>query len=125
MTHVYNDGNNRNERYKNEANDCTVIAYSIAANIPYANAHAELFLAGRKFRRGFQFPLFAATKDWKRFPRPGMEVDKYVQYIAYSGRWIIQVRGHVFAVVDGVIHDTIRLNKLVNRHVKRAWKLAD
>lgn len=122
MTHIYNDGN-KNGRYQNETNDCTVRAYAIAANIPYANAHAELFLFGRKNRHGINFIPFARSKGWKEYPRPSMEVDSYVKYIALTGRWIIAVRGHVFAVVDGTIHDTIRLSKLVNRHVTHAWRL--
>lgn len=54
----------------NEKNDCTVRAYATAAGIDYRQAHAELFVAGRKMRHGFHVQPFFNAKFGKPLPRP-------------------------------------------------------
>jgi hypothetical protein len=117
----YSDAGRSNSLY-NEKNDCTVRAYALAANIEYKQAHANMFLAGRKCRRGFAIDKFYTEEFGKPLPRPNMTVKNYVMYIAHTGRWIIEIRGHVFAVIDGVIHDEPNPDSNNERHVLQAWK---
>lgn len=108
--------------YAHEKNDCTVRAYAVAAEIDYKVAHVELFLAGRKVKKGFVVEKFYTEKFGKPMGRPNMSVGKFVSLIAGSGNWIIKIRGHVFAVKEGVIYD-INPAWNLNRHVLMAWKV--
>ena len=106
-----------------EKNDCTVRAYSKAAGITYLQAHEELEAAGRKFGKGFRVKSFYEARNFLWYPRPHRRVDNFILNIAMRGNWIIWIRGHVFAVCDGVIHDTHpRLN--LKRHVLGAWQVS-
>lgn len=107
-----------------EKNDCTVRALATALEIDYFQAYAMMLTVGRKGRKGSN-GLFEIMKIYgKNHPRPNMTVENFVRLVLSScgGNWIVQVRGHVFAVVNGVIHDEYpEWNK--NRHVIQAWKV--
>ena len=107
----------------NEKNDCTVRAYSKAAGIPYLQAHQELTDAGRIPGKGFRVWPFYEKKGFLWYPRPHRRVDNFVLNIARNGNWIVWIRGHVFAVCDGVIHDT-RPSAVLKRHVLGAWQVS-
>lgn len=111
----------RTDSGMNERNDCTVRAYAAVKGISYQQAHAILFVYGRKMRRGFRVGEFFNSEFGSPLPRPAMTVENYVNYIAHSGKWIILISKHVFAVIDGKIIDTNPEYNL-SRHVKAAWK---
>lgn len=73
-------------------------------------------------RRGFRVVKFYDSKGWQKFPRPSMTVENYIRYIAHSGNWIIRIRRHVFAVIDGVIYDEMP-EATMKCHVLNAWKV--
>jgi hypothetical protein len=101
----------------NEQADCTVRSVAIAAEIPYMAAHTMMKLLGRKYRcasrRGVIEQFFSTKPRLGRYtiapqylvPTPTTTVGKFLERRA-SGRFIVRVRGHVFAVVDGVVHDS-------------------
>jgi hypothetical protein len=113
-TYIDIDGS-RGAEFNREKLDCTVHAIAIAAQMPYSAAHRELELAGRKPRKGFStakfiefkqnrianyavlnVPLFAIRPTWDN-----------VKHLTREGRYLVRVTGHVFAVIDGVIHDGV------------------
>ena len=97
-----------------EDNDCTVVALSIAAGIPYNVAHDILRAAGRERCRGFRLV------GWLRCQyRDGRSVCGYkvtpvnacrktlaqVRRDFPKGRFILRKRGHVFAMIDNEVMD--------------------
>lgn len=50
------------QRFDHEKNDCTVVALSIALNIPYKECHKYLKLKGRKDRQGCWFDSILGIK---------------------------------------------------------------
>lgn len=120
-----------------ERADCSVVAWSIARNITYATAHAMFEAAGRKRKHGTFLPTTAAVHGWdghwveshragKRGPlgtsdgsgrwlRPTL-----AQFLREHprGRYVIHVRRHAFAVVDGVVFD-YKLG--LRRRIERVW----
>jgi hypothetical protein len=107
----------------NEKNDCTVRAYAKAAGITYTQAHIELTEAGRRHGKGFRVGPFYEKKGFLWYPKPHRKVENFILNTAHTGNWIVWIRGHVFAVCDGVIHDHHpKLN--LKRHVLGAWQVS-
>lgn len=115
-----------------EKKDCVVRAIAFALNITYAEAHAICKANGRRDgdgmfdyqwepilrKNGFVNELADGRKGW------GARVVKtFVTRVATSGRWVLKVRGHAFAVVDGVPLDLVSAKGLANRRVQAAWRL--
>lgn len=115
------------ERMRGEAKDCTVRALACAKGISYDEAHAHMKAHGRVDRRGVQArPLYDAyaaagfeltgiygTTNKARFMQywfpnvkwhRGTSLKKLLPSLS-KGRYIVGMRGHVFAVVDGVVMD--------------------
>lgn len=115
----------------NENSDCTVIALSIVLAIPYDVAHSMLADAGRRNRRGFGLLSWLRVRrevnhcGYKvttvscgrlqdaalRLARPWAASYTYptlaqVQRDFPKGRFIVRKARHVFAMIDGVIHDS-------------------
>lgn len=114
------------ERFENEENDCTVRALANASGMPYRLAHKIMRKAGRVERRGmttdqwvpvldrlgFTLQSIHGTTKGARYlshktgkvPQPGITLDNLLNRLGY-GRFIIKIRGHVLAVVDGKVLD--------------------
>lgn len=104
-----------------EKNDCTVRALANALEIQYIEAYGMMIGAGRKARKGFNSrPLYNSLGQ--RFDRPGMTVANYVKFVIPAGNWIVEIKGHVFAVVNGVVIDEYP-NVVANCHVISSWKV--
>lgn len=106
-----------------EKNDCTVRAIMEVMEVPYMTAYGIMIGAGRKRGKGTRQngrDLFDSLST-KSYTRPGMIVENYIKYIAFEGKWIIAIRGHVFAVIDGVVKDQWPKGNL-NCHVVQAWR---
>lgn len=97
-----------------EKNDCTVKALSLMLpDKSYQRAHEILQKAGRKDRKRFNFANwlfwqkeFAVTiYNYDNEKGNRMTPVKFCQQNK-TGKYILKTRGHVFAVIDGVIHDT-------------------
>lgn len=121
------------ERFGHERRDCVVRAIAFALKVDYAEAHAICKAHGRKDghgmfsyqwepilkANGFVNELADGKKGW------GARVVKtFLTRVATSGRWVIRVRGHAFAVVDGLPLDLVSAKRLANRRVEAAWRLA-
>lgn len=117
MTNIYDklcaDGDSFNER-----NDCTVIATSITCDIPYQEAHKICKAAGRKNRgklntqaklipelenRGYNV---TAIPTAYLFQENGCRYTMSTIGKEFShGKYIVRIKGHVAALVDGKILD--------------------
>jgi hypothetical protein len=134
------------ERFDNEANDCTVRALANAYGMPYKLAHRIMGKAGRKQGKGPQLEAMHKT-----YTRLGFEIDRihgetntarYLwKYLAVGhtkyrgatlgrvlpllsvGRFIVLIRGHVFAVVNGEVLDYG--DNLANASVAAVYKLPE
>jgi hypothetical protein len=115
------------ERFANEENDCTVRALANVMGLPYPLAHKIMTKAGREIGKGVRFDTWHEV--YTRFGLSLLSVHGTTQgarYIAHkiksaqvesggtlakimprlrSGRFVVKVRGHVFAVIDGKILD--------------------
>ena len=105
---------------RNEANDCTVRALAAVTGIPYEQAHAALAAAGRKARRGMRIdllkPVYAAhgaSCYVNRGDRPTLA--SFARQHG-PGKYIVLVKGHVFALVDNV-----QIDMRDNGARKRVW----
>ena len=99
--------NSPEDRFGNESRDCTVIAVSHCLGISYKEAHDKLAGLGRSPNMGFPFRIeyvntlgIVVRTDIR--PRTFKEVYPLLK----QGRFIVRIKGHVFAVVDGVIYDS-------------------
>ncbi|HET9280350.1 MAG TPA: hypothetical protein VFR24_00110 [Candidatus Angelobacter sp.] len=121
---------------KNEKRDCTVRALSLAASIPYEQAHDTMAMLGRKPGKGFVFEEFVNYMRTSNASINGLSLRRvYSSGVWYptfgelvnackrgeiSGRWIIRVSGHVFAVVDNKIMDSFA--DVPRRRIKAIYK---
>jgi len=92
-----------------DANNCTVIALAIAAEIPYALADSIAAQAGRKRRRGVSMTKVALTAQKLgivcRYKTHQGSIKTFLKR-KLKGRYICYIRRHVFAVINGTIHDS-------------------
>lgn len=110
-----------------QKNDCTVRALALVRDLPYDEAYELLKDAGRQCSRGFVFATwiskqagirkisFPAIRGQRRMT-PSEFVIKHPQ-----GRYICKVAKHVFAVIDGVVHDDFE--NAPDRCVYTAWQI--
>ena len=93
-----------------ECSDCTVRATAAAFGIPYTDAHQKLAAVGRKNRHGVQFKKIYKQLGLQFHQRwyKGCPVEKVLRTLPPTGRFVVRVTRHVFAVVDGkVIDDSV------------------
>ncbi len=92
--------------YLNEKLDCTVRATAAGLDVPYAAAHRLLKGAGRKDRCRFPFQTQYSKLGFEQYPGLSrLRVKAALAALPATGRFLLLVRGHIFAVVDGVVHD--------------------
>jgi hypothetical protein len=104
------DGYNRPEGFRNETKDCTVRALSLAANLPYEKVHEAFKKYGRKdghamhnTRCNFKKVSKLLNLETRNIQRSGT-VRKLIKRYP-KGNIFCLMRGHAFAVIDGVSHD--------------------
>lgn len=94
----------------NEKMYCSVLALAVVADVSFGKAHAALKRAGRKDRRRTPMPiLFTACKELGvdvgvEEATTGVTVSKICKRLD-KGTYLIMTRGHIAAMVDGVVHD--------------------
>jgi hypothetical protein len=106
-----------------ERADCTVRAVAAALALDYRTAHGMLARAGRKNNRGFRFrePAIEGL-GFESLPEYSCKSwTKVSEALPKRGSFIVRVRSHVFAVVDGTIRDTHQ--PLPGKHVKMVYGL--
>ena len=93
-----------------EKYDCTVVALSIALDIPYWVAHERLRVAGRDNGKPFRFEAWMnamptvcgySVSRWNAY---GHTLSHILRNCA-KGRFILKKNHHVFAMIDGMVHD--------------------
>lgn len=133
------------ERISGEANDCTVRALANVSGMPYSIADRVLSAEGRRSRRRCGLEAMHAA-----YKRMGLELqavygeDRTARYMQQriapgsilqqgstigtqiktmtQGRYIVLIRGHVFAVVDGKVLDYG--NIAAGSRIQAVYKLA-
>lgn len=109
----------------NERRDCTVIALAATTGLPYPRCHQALSAVGRKNRRGIPFRKVVqklaeeVDHDFDQVKRSGTLRRFVTEYP--QGRFYVTIRGHAFAVLDGVIHDNCRPR--LGSIIKGAWRV--
>jgi hypothetical protein len=121
---AYRDGGKAIAHRLSERNDCVVRALACASGISYQDAYDLASWHGRQRNRGTLraavlfdalFPgarLFWATafrRDPLNEPRP-TTLGRFIEAHPL-GRFLCLKRGHAFAVVDGVVHDSAPIGK--------------
>jgi hypothetical protein len=102
-------------RAHNEHNDCTVKALTAATGLSYDECHHALAKQGRKPRKGCHFHtvgkraaadlgFLMETMDWRDYSAKTMISAERDRRLA-KGRYVLQVRAHVAALVDGKVID--------------------
>lgn len=113
MRLVFGEYRQRPRSHAHERLDCSVRALRIAAGVEYATAHLALMASGRVDRHGIQnwvMDRAARRLGLVRLPVtatefvPGMTLAQFLR-ACVPGRYVVQRRGHYFAVVNGVVHD--------------------
>ncbi len=99
-----------------DRNNCTVVANSIAFDMSMEDSYNLLKKHGRKDNKGFAYSFFVKNRHINgKIANPVREinskrVDEYtvnniMPYLDKEGVYIVAVRGHVFAVKNGVVLD--------------------
>ncbi len=99
-------------KHYNDRNCCTVIATAKACKVSYGKAFNALKREGRKTGRGTRSRVYIlAMADLGYAAREidsdliGRTIGTAERYLPQKGTYLIHVRGHVAAYVDGVLHD--------------------
>lgn len=115
-----------------EHNDCTVIALANAAGLDYNAAHGLLTNGGRRVGRRFDMHGWLKHQWLYAGKINGFSLCEKAVYFKMAtiadfakkyprGRFIVIVRGHALAVVDGVVLDSVK--RTTRRVVIQAWEL--
>lgn len=132
------------ERFTHEANDCTVRALANALGIPYKLAHKIMAKAGRKDGSGVHVTAWHPVYErlgitlqsihgstngakylehmTKRQRQDGITLERLLPRLG-NGRYIIKIRGHVLAVVNGKVLDYG--NNQAGSRVQAVYKAAE
>jgi hypothetical protein len=115
------------EGYKVERKNCTVVALSVSANIPYQQCLEISKQAGRKTAKGFSsqklVSFFNENSEAKFIPvklRKPLTVQKFCKKYS-KGSFYARKRGHAFAIIDGDVFD-MPGEATPRSMVKHAWK---
>jgi hypothetical protein len=109
-----------------EHNDCTVRALALLSGKPYVEAHRACSCAGRKSRRRFKGfskrvgPIARELGVSLRLVKRSGTLHKLLEQFPESDL-LVSVRGHVFALKKGVVHDLTP--QAPRRLVRHAWLL--
>ena len=113
--------------------DCTIVALAIVRKVTYKQAHKHIEVScKRKYKKGVYrhdwIPSYASTgldmSDPVNFPRQmggvgSRYTQKTIAKLCSTGSWLVLVKGHIFAVVDGVVQDDI----LRKQPVQQIWRI--
>jgi len=99
------DGGMRSSGFA-ESNDCAVRAYALFKDIPYAEAHEIFAQRGRRPGRGTKnYIIYDLLGRETRQTPERMTLNQLVAKFPH-GRVYGMKRGHAFAIIDGVLHDS-------------------
>lgn len=123
------DAGRASSRRPKQRDDCTVRALAVARGLEYDAAYDTLAEAGRKASRRFDMVEWLNAQPWAHkisFPavkgQRRMNPDTFGREYA-QGVYICRTAKHVYAVVDGVIHDDHAPRP--DRCIYTAWRIED
>jgi hypothetical protein len=109
----------------NERNDCAVRALYLASGMPYQTAYSLCEQAGRKPNRGFNnvfYYLLLGAHGFEERPHyTGLYLGHAIRNMR-EGRFILYVRNHFFAVINGAVYD--QMPQGPRRRVKWCYALS-
>jgi len=107
-----------------EKNDCTVRALAHAADVSYDDAHAYLAMCGRINGKGFKMDKAYANSTLGGYKAKRIDLGMTFKQLLDLGplpkRCVLHVRGHVLAVIDGVVYDSFKIGSA--RKVFALWE---
>lgn len=107
--HVYNDGGRATSKRPKQKNDCAVRAIAIAYGIEYDYAYDILTNMGRECNKGTMgwilIPMLERYAKQLDIPSQSIKV-MALGFVFPTGTYLVKIKGHIFALVDGIIHDT-------------------
>jgi hypothetical protein len=115
-------------RRPRQSNDCTVRALATVKGMAYDDAYDLLATEGRKCAHGFKMPEWLNSQPWARkIPFQAVKGQRRMNPSTFcvtypKGRYICRVAKHVFAITDGVVHDTHP--ERPDRCIYTAWEIA-
>ena len=98
-------------RVEGERRDCTVRACATAFNVSYSKAHDVLKRAGRQDEKGIKFNEVVRNGFLNELGDIELRSDLCCRSLGkilpemQSGRFIVRIHRHTFAIVDGVLID--------------------
>ena len=114
------DGGRVGEGFTHESKDCAVRALAILKGWTYAKSHSYWESKGRKPNDGVYWHQNCGDAGVQKVPGiNGGSIGKVLASLP-KGRFVIRVRHHVFAVIDGVPQDTFCPN--ARGHVKAVYQ---
>ena len=132
MQVIYTDGGRAKTEYEGREDfDCTVMALAHAASMSYEHAHEILRISGRL--EGCTHMMEDGLKTYEAeglgssipFEGTWNLVDVVREHP--EGRFIVRKRGHVFAIVDGIVYEDQRHEKadaiLRYDRIIKMWRL--
>ena len=133
---IQTDGGRKENGFESEAYDCTVRALVPITGLTYSTCHDLARRAGRMYGRKTQMSPIIRLADSERkvtlldtigyWSRPTLQRPTVAQWLRMpgndSGKFIVRVNGHVFAVVNGECFDTCPMR--MGRRVTHVWKFA-
>ena len=125
------DGGRGQSKRPRQKNDCTVRAIATATHITYDEAYELLAKAGRVCSKGFAFAPWAdkavvngCSFHWqalrKQPGKPRVNIAVFCKQYK-QGTYIIKVKRHVLAVINGLCHDCFISDGL--RAVEGFWRV--
>ena len=125
MIYKLEDGGRLASGFTHEKNDCAVRTLAIATGVDYGVAHAMLKEKGRRDGKPtYGFATFIKehipVTECKTRQQIKSTIGTFIKN-KNKGTYIVGIRHHVFAVIDGIIHDS--WEPKLGCHVKTYWKL--
>jgi hypothetical protein len=108
----------KTRQYLSASNDCAVIAYAIAADVPYHRAH-RLFAATCRATAQDATDIACMTKNWPYYMQNSNRTYLWQSYVDIpctvaefarantDGNFFLIVPGHALAVCDGTVYDNL------------------
>lgn len=108
-----------------ESSDCSVLAISTVLGLPYAQIQQALTEEGRKTQNGIRnsyLSEYILSIGFKLVnEESNLTLSKALEICGKKGKFLVREVGHVFAVIDGIIHDCERPKN--NVIIKSIWQL--
>jgi len=107
--------------FAKDKRDCTVRATATVLGIDYSDAHSRLAALGRKTNHRWLYQGDNIEKlGLEQVPELSCRTLASILHEMSQGRFVVRVHRHVFAVINGVVHDA--WPQKPGRRVKMVYK---